>query len=412
MSTWIALSATFAVLGAVTGVPGLMLVAAITLVYGTLTRLWTRYGVQGVEYGRTLGAARAVVGDVVPLDVTIWNRKPLPLPWVAVDDLVTDGLIIREQPNLDRDSERHGRRILFNAWSLTWYERVVRHFHVDAERRGMYELGPFRLRIRDILGRDAAETEVDAVVPLLISPRTTPVRSTGHDLAPIGDRRARQGLIHDPALFGGVRPFEPGDSLRRIHWRATARLGEPVSRRFEPARGREVLIALDVQTIAGPHWQMTYDDDAFEALCVAAGSLARRLLADGAACGLAAASFTGTVQQTAYLAPGASAGQTIRVGALLARIGPVSSGPYERLLTWVTRRVPPGTTILALTARDPRSWLPAVRRLARSGYGVEIVCMGPDATLHATVVRRAGLRARVGTLAPDWRTADALVLAG
>ena len=189
---------------------------------------------------------------MVPLDVTIWNRKPLPLPWVAVDDLVTDGITIREQPNLDRDSERHGRRILFNAWSLTWYERVVRHFHVDAERRGSYELGPFRLRIRDILGRDAAETEVDAVASLVISPRTTPVRSTGHDLAPIGDRRARQGLIHDPALFGGVRPFEPGDSLRRIHWRATARLGEPVSRRFEPARGREVLIALDVQTIDGP----------------------------------------------------------------------------------------------------------------------------------------------------------------
>ncbi len=412
MSTWIALSVVFAVLGALTGVPGLMLIAAITLVYGTLTRLWTRYGVRRVEYSRTLGASRAVVGDVVPLDVTIWNRKPLPLPWVAVDDLVTDGIAIREQPNLDRDQERHGRRILFNAWSLTWYERVVRHFHVEAVRRGSYEFGPFRLRIRDILGRDAAETEIDETAPLVISPRTTPVRSTGHDLAPIGDRRARQGLIHDPALFGGVRPFQPGDSLRRIHWRATARLGEPVSRRFEPARGREVLIALDVQTIQGPHWQMTYDDDAFESLCVAAGSLSRRLLADGAACGIAAASFTGTVQRTAYLAPGASSGQTIRIGALLARIGPVSSSPYERLLTWVTRRVPPGTTILALTARDPRSWLPAVRRLARSGYGVEIVCMGPDAGLHAAAARHVGLTARVGTLAPDWRTADALVLAG
>ncbi len=412
MSTWIALSITFAVIGALAGVPGLLLIAAITLVYGTLTRLWTRYGVRQVVYSRALGASRAVVGDEIRLDVTIWNRKPLPLPWVAVDDLVTDGITIRELPNLDRDQERHGRRILFNAWSLTWYERVVRHFHVDAERRGSYEFGPFRMRIRDILGRDAAESETDETASLVISPRTMPVRSTGHDLAPLGDRRARQGLIHDPALFGGVRPFQPGDSLRRIHWRATARLGEPVSRRFEPARGREVLIALDVQTIEGPHWQMTYDDDAFESLCVAAGSLARRLLADGASCGIAAASFTGTVQTTAYLPPDAAAGQVTRVGALLARIGPVSSGPYERLLTWITRRVPPGTTVIALTARDPRGWLPAVRRLARSGYGVEVVCMGPEAALHATAARRAGLPARAGTLDPDWRTADALVLAG
>jgi uncharacterized protein (DUF58 family) len=414
VSTWVALAIAFAVIGAVAGVPGLVLVAAITLVYGTLTRLWTRYGVRRVEYGRTLGASRAVVGDEVALDVTIWNRKPLPLPWVAVDDLVTDGITIREQPQLDRDQERHGRRILFNAWSLAWYERVVRHFHVDADRRGSYEFGPFRMRIRDILGRDAAETEPEeaGTDSLVISPRTAPVRSTGHDLAPIGDRRARQGLVHDPALFGGVRPFQPGDSLRRIHWRATARLGEPVSRRYEPARGREVLIALDVQTIEGPHWQMTYDDEAFESLCVAAGSIARRLLADGAACGLAAASFTGTVETTAFLAPDAAAGQVTRVGALLARIGPVSSSPYERLLTWLTRRIPPGTTILALTARDPRTWLAAVRRLARSGYGVEIVCMGPDAALHAAAARHLGLRVRVGTLDPDWRTADALVLAG
>jgi len=412
VSSWVALSIAFAVIGALLGVPGLILVAAITLVYGTLTRLWTRFGAQGVEYSRRLGAERAVVGDVVALDVTIWNRKPLPLPWVAVDDLVTDGIAIREQPQLDRDTERHGRRILFNAWSLTWYERVVRHFHVDAERRGSFELGPFRLRVRDILGRDAAETEVDATASLVISPRTAPVRSAGHDLAPIGDRRARQSLVHDPALFGGVRPFAPGDSLRRIHWRATARLGEPVSRRYEPARGREVLIALDVQTIPGPHWDMTYDDDAFESLCVAAGSIARRLLADGATCGLAAASFSGTVQRVAYLAPAASAGQTVRVGALLARIGPVSSRPYAQLLTWITRRVPPGTTILALTARDPRAWLPAIRRVALSGYGVEIVCTGPDAVLHATAARHAGLRARHASVEPGWRDPDAVVLAG
>ena len=409
---WVALAIVFAVVGALLSVPGLILVGVFTLIYGTLTSLWTRYGMRRIEYRRTLAATRAVAGDVVPLDVVVWNRKPLPLPWVAADDLVTDGIVIRESPQLDRDAERLGRRILHNAWTLTWFERVTRHFHVEADRRGSFEFGPVRLRIRDILGRDAVEAEQEQAATLVVSPRNVLVRDRGRNLAPIGDRRARQSLVSDPALFGGVRPFQPGDSRRRIHWRATARLGEPVSRRYEPARGREVVVALDVQTIEGPHWEMTYDDAAFESLCVAAASLARAHLDEGAAVGLAAASFTGTIQRTAWLPPDASSAQIARVNALLARIGPISSSPYEVLLTWLTRRVAPGCSVLSLTARDPRPWLPALRRLGRSGFEVELVCLGAPAALHVTAARHLGLQARRAALDPDWRRADALVLAG
>jgi uncharacterized protein (DUF58 family) len=412
MGRWVGLAIAIAIVGAVASAPGLLLIATVTLAYAGLTRLWTRYGLRDIEYRRTLGARRAVVGDTVALDVRIWNRKPLPLPWISADDLVTDGLVIRERSELDRDDERAGRRHLQNAWSLAWYERVLRHFHIEAERRGFYEFGPVRLLVRDIVGRDATSAELEMPDQLVVLPRSLPVHAAGPDLAPLGDRRARQGLFHDPALFGGVRPFQPGDSLRIVHWRATARLGSPVSKRFEPARGRELVIAIDVQTIEGAHWEMTYDDDAFESLCIAAGSIARGLVGAGVSCGIAAASFTGTAQRTAFLAPSASAGQVGRIGDLLARIGPVSSGPYPQLLTWLTRRVAPGSTVLALTARDPRSWLGVLGRLGASGYDVEVVTMGPGAEGHASATRRSGVRARHATLRPDWRRALALELAG
>jgi uncharacterized protein (DUF58 family) len=412
MGGWLGLAGAMVMVGVVANAPGLFMVAAATLGYGSLTRVWSRFGMGRVEYERRLGATRAVAGDTVPLDVTIWNRKPLPLPWIAADDLVTDGIGIRERPMMERDDERLGRRVLANAWALAWYERVVRHFHLEATRRGLYEFGPVRLRVRDILGRDAGGGEVAADEMLLVGPRTVPVRHSGRDAAPIGERRARSSLHADPALFGGVRPFQPGDPLRRIHWRATARLGTTVSRRYEPARGSEVVIAIDVQTIPGPHWEMTYNDAAFEGLCVAAASLARQLLAEGASCGIAAASFTGTIQRLAYLPPQASHGQLARVTEVLARIGPISSGPYAGLLTWLTRRVAPGSVVLTLSARDPRSYLPAMQRLTRSGYRVEHVALGEDATRDAASVRRAGLPASAATLDPDWEHADALVLAG
>jgi uncharacterized protein (DUF58 family) len=402
MSGWLAFAAVLVIVGATAGAPGLLVVAGIATAYGTLTRLWSRFGARSVTYERALSAHRAVAGDSIGLDVTVWNQKPLPLPWIAVDDLLTDGLVVRERPNLDHADERQSLRILRNTWALTWYERVVRHFHLDDLRRGSYEVGPARLRIRDVFGRDAAESEMAGREMLTVVPRGVPVEHSPAAHAPLGDRRATYSLTADPALFSGVRPFQAGDSLRRVHWRATARLGATVSRRFEPARGRTVVLAIDVQTLPDvAHWEMAYDEDAFEGLCVTAISLARRYLNEGAAVGIAAASFSGTTQRVAWLAPRAGMSHLARVGELLARIGPVSSISYGQLLGWLGRRLAPGTTVVALTSRDHAPVEPILRRVASNGHAVEVVRLGGASST-------TGITARVAHLTPSWRNADGL----
>ena len=239
----------------------------------------------------------------------------------------------------------------------------------------------------------------------------------GLDRRPRPDRRAAgaaRASFHDPALFGGVRPFQPGDPLRRIHWRATARVGRPVSRRWEPARSRQVVLVLDVQTLAGPAWEMSWDPDAFEGLCVAAASLARTALNGGAAVGLAAAGFSGTAQRVAYLPepggrrPSWRASPTSWPGS-----GPISSGSLGGLLTWLVRRVPSGASLVILTARLAALGRPFLRRLAASGYGVEVLVLGsePEAAEAALGdARRAGIAARSMALDPDWETADVVAL--
>src|SRR4029079_3404671 len=108
-----------------------------------------------------------------------------------------------------------------------------------------------------------------------------------------GTERSRAGLAEDPSRFGGVRPYAPGDHLRRLHHLAASPTGPPVTKRFEPSRDREVLIVLDVQTAHGPAWEIAYDTDDVESLYVVAASIARSLAGEKAAFGLAAAGFTG-----------------------------------------------------------------------------------------------------------------------
>ena len=83
-----------------------------------------------------------------------------------------------------------------------------------------------------------------------------------------------------------------------------------------------------------------------------------------------------------------------------------------QVLSLLQARVAHGTTVLVVSGRDPGPLLPVLRRLDASGYPVDYVALGPLATAAAARVRGAGLVARLATLSPDWKTSDALVLAG
>jgi len=265
--------------------------------------------------------------------------------------------------------------------------------------------------VRDVVGRLATEQHVAEQDALVVAPAMAALRHPERASAPLGDRRTRHSLTTDPALYAGVRPFQPGDSLRLVHWRATARVGKTVSRRLEPARGREVILVVDVQTVDGPYW-LTWDDDAFESLCIVAASVARQLLDDGASVGAAAANFAGSPQRFAWLPPRAAVGQLPRIGELLARIGPVPSAPLGTLLGWLTTRAPSGSSLMLLTARDPAPYLAALRRARRIGFGVELIATGPDAEAHARSARLARLPAQTASVEPSWEVPRAIALAG
>jgi uncharacterized protein (DUF58 family) len=396
VSGWTLLGIAMLLVGAALGTPGLLLVGGLTLLSRWLTTLWSRYGLSNIAFDR--------------LDVEVWNQKPLPVPLLVADDYVTDTLRVvgrRLGP-----SDRPGRGTLANAWSLLWYERVVRHLSIDARRRGVFSFGPVRLTVSDLFERGTNSEERDSSAQLIVRPRTVPVRAVEPARAPLGTTRSRASLFTDPAQFAGVRAYQRGDPARQIHWRASARIGQPVSRRYEAVNERSVLIAVDLQTVPGPHWLMLFDDEQVEALCVAAASLSRRLLRDGAASGLLLGTQLAGGRRWAYLPPSTATGQLGRIEDLLARVQPIVSLPFEELIGVVPRRLQPGATVLVLSARDPSPFLEPLRRLARSGYAVQLVGLGEEREAHGRAAAAAGISVVSGALEPSWREADALVVAG
>ena len=88
---------------------------------------------------------------------------------------------------------------------------------------------------------------------LLVYPRIVPLE--GYDLTsrrPIGDVLLTHRLFEDPTRIAGVRPYELGDPLNRVHWRATARTGVLHSKVHEPSTLSGATVLLDFHT-AGYH---------------------------------------------------------------------------------------------------------------------------------------------------------------
>jgi uncharacterized protein (DUF58 family) len=121
-----------------------------------------------------------------------------------------------------------------------------------------------------------------------VLPRTvdlSPGWPLGH--RPIHEVPRRRSLFEDPSRFLGVRDYRAGDSLRRIHWRATARSGRLQVKLYEPAVLEGVLLAVEMGRgayLSAP--AETGTDPAVELAVTAAASIAEFVLAHGQAVGL------------------------------------------------------------------------------------------------------------------------------
>lgn len=123
--------------------------------------------------------------------------------------------------------------------------RMPHVLHVT--RRGGHNLGPCSLIVRDVFGLfHLRRTVVDAqrITGLPVVAEMTPAAERATGIAP----EAVVGAAPVPGIgeIGPIaRPYASGDDIRRIHWRASARVGRLMTREDEPAAGRSAVVVLD-----------------------------------------------------------------------------------------------------------------------------------------------------------------------
>lgn len=105
-------------------------------------------------------------------------------------------------------------------------------YRLDTERRGVFQVGPLHHRREDLFGLAERTRAYTAPATLLVYPRLHLFT-----MPPAGRSRHLDGLLADTALarsttFHRLRDYVPGDDLRHVHWRSTARTGRLMVREY------------------------------------------------------------------------------------------------------------------------------------------------------------------------------------
>lgn len=260
----------------------------------------------------------------------------------------------------------------FGIQRLAPGEEAEELFTIPTQRRGVVKVGPVSVVRGDPLGLFERAHRRDEPVDLYVHPRT--ILFEGQSLGFLRDLEGLPAtdLSRDDVSFHALLEYQPGDDLRHVHWRSTARTGTLMMRQYEETRRSHFVIGL---SRAGAEYASAED---LELAISAAGSIGLLALRDSQRVDVRVQGRelpAGTGKQlldslSMVRASKPRRGGIDQLAGVLARTLPLASvvvlicGSKVRAddLRMACSRLPFGARVLAIVA-DSTATMPALRRI-------------------------------------------------
>jgi uncharacterized protein (DUF58 family) len=238
-------------------------------------------------------------------------------------------------------------------------------------KRGVYTWKTVHAAASDPLGLYQVQVEIPAASEFCVKPeieRLHPFRlqphSTIHLAGSIPARLAGSGTD-----FWGVREYIPGDTLRSLNWRKSARQPNQLfTREFEQNEIMDIGLILDARALEAPFHT---DEELFDFSIRAAASLAEIFLREGNRVGLLVFG-----NQLIHLFSGYGKKQLSRIIFALARAAPGKNTSLGGL-NYVSNRLFPRRSLLVMISSLARNDLDVFTRLRAQGYQLLLVSPNP-----------------------------------
>ena len=209
---------------------GYLIVATVVLSYA-----YVRIVTKGLRIARDEKTMRAHQHQVVTVRIRVVNDSLLPVPYLVVAD--QPGSLYTGSENIRLMSLRAG-------------ERTELVYHIREMHRGAYRIGPIAIRFSDPLGFYPVARTIHDEARFVVYPRIHPIDLPVHHGLPAGSITTASRVYEDPTRYRSVREYVPGDEIRRVNWKASARLGSLHSTEWLPTLNVPVMILLNLTASA------------------------------------------------------------------------------------------------------------------------------------------------------------------
>lgn len=345
-----------------TGLPFLFFVVYLGLLAIGGSYVLTRFGLADLEAGYRVDHRQGHVGDDLRTTYSISNASGLPKPWLEVYNPT------------DLPVPMPGRAIGLRSWAQRSWIAVV-----PLTRRGTYRIEPMVVQTGDPFGFFEAAATVGRPTVVTVFPRVIALPRWRLPSANLeGNHSTPERALQTTPLATTVRPYAPGDSFNRIHWRSTARFGEIQVKEFDLEQTADVWLYVDLNAAdqSGEGDTSTVE----ESLRVAA-SIAHDALLENRAVGL-----TTSGHRIVNIPADRGPRQRQKIMQLLAAVDGDGRTPLAEMLLLGLPKLRRGMTAVVVTASRDRHWVRALTPLR--GRGVTSVVVALDAASYEHVGRR------------------------
>lgn len=268
---------------------------------------------------------------------------------------------------------------------------IVHEYDLTCRRRGVYEIGPLVVRYGDPLGLTRREAVVAEPTEVLVHPGVEDI--TDRVLTRMFEDPPQRPPISRPwpsgLEFFGMRPYQPGDDIRRVVWRAFARTGQLLVREAEQGITDKVVVLLDQDRSSHSSGDVSAS---FEAGVKVVASLGVRHLRDGFS--LRVEGSTGPL--TSALRGGPARLALLDALARVERTDASLTDAVARLLSAGT----PGSHLAVVTPRLTAEAVSRIDLLLRRGSSVVVVALLYGESVPDTLARAAALGCQVVEVRP------------
>ncbi|WP_188882171.1 DUF58 domain-containing protein [Alicyclobacillus cellulosilyticus] len=327
-------------------------------------------------------------GTACTVTITIENASRLPAPLVVCELPLPPGLGLHP-PHVPAHTAGGGTpgsrpasaegpfarsypERLSLATSLRGRELVAARFTVYGVQRGVQQLGELTLRLADGLTPQRAHRQIPVHRFLTVHPRHIPAAAADAAMQRIGPALTRRKLFATAQDWIDLRPYQPGDPLRDVHFVLSARRGELMVLERPLSIADEWVLVVNVEPSRGAMGgSVRLADAAIECAYAIALRLLRR---EADVTVYSNALWAGRGQHRVLNARGPlTSAVSHRIGHVLGQLPHIPHVTFDRLLDELIAALPQPVQVVVITPYQDEGTAGRLAALRRRGHEVAVV---------------------------------------